>query len=259
MKTLQSLQLAVVSLALVGTQSQGALMNLVQPGATDPYYADFKANSLKVTYTYNNVTGIGTLTAANVGTVGEAYESGSASAGTGSGSGRPTGFNNQTFTGSYSLTASIQQLSGVWSVTGGTFTMKGNLLGGTSADLLLKGNLVLGGDGPAGAWGYLNGSKLFEFLYTVDTGNSANGNSAIRKDFNTDNALPGTVRGGIKLNLNNAFGGSFTTAWSNAGFADTFVPEPGAYAWAGGAMAAGVCLIRARRSSFRQREQQFKF
>jgi hypothetical protein len=238
-------------LVLVMGTANAALIGMIKPTPSDPYYADFTANSLSISYAYNSTTQVGTLIAQNSGIaplpVAESYESGSASAGTGSLNGG-TGFNSQSLLGSYVLTASIKLIGGVWSVTGGSFTMKGSLPGVSTAttDLLLQGNLLAGGDGPSGTWGYATGSKLFEFLYTVDTGNTANGNLAIRKDFATGNPLGTTIHGGIFLNLNQVFTQGLATSWANVGTADTFVPEPAAYPW-GAAGLAGLSLIYVRR------------
>ena len=205
MKKGSILFLVVLSSVLAGGTAKAALLGLVKPTPADPYYADFTANNLIVAYTYNgNNSGTLQVTTSGTGGVAESYESGSGSAGTGFNNGG-TGYNNQTFTGSYSLTANIQEIGTVWSVIGGSFTMKGNLLGGSASTLLLTGSLITGADGPGGAWGYLTGSKLFEFLATVNTGNSASGALPIREDFATGNPLGSSIIADIKLNLNNVF------------------------------------------------------
>ncbi len=251
MKRERILQLAVLCSVMTGQSANAALINLVKPTPADPYYADFTANSLLLAYTYHG-NNSGTLQVTTTGSSGvaEAYESGSSSAGTGFNNGG-TGYNNQAFTGIFTLTANIQEIGSVWSVTGGSFTMDGTLLGGSSSSLLLSGSLMAGGDGPGGTWGYLAGSKLFEFLYSVNTGNAADGALPIREDFATGNPLGSTIAGGIKLNLINAFSQGFTSSWANTGFADAFVPEPEAYAWAAAGL-AGLGLICGRRKPIRQ-------
>ena len=91
--------------------------------------------------------------------MGEQYTSSSGSPGTGS---HP--FPDQNFTGSFSMTAKVQNIGGQWEViSGSTYTIKGNLLNSGSGDILLNGTLKTG----AGSFGW--GTKAddeFDFSLT---------------------------------------------------------------------------------------------
>src|SRR5215469_2780444 len=215
-----SIFLFAMGFALTGASltSQAALLVTGQ-NPSSPYYADFNSSGLSVSYNYNTTSGIGTFTASDSGSK-EAYTSGLSSAGT-HGVYTSTGFS-----GSYSLTATVQDISGNWEVTGGSVTLDGNLFfpGNNShtGDLLLSANLKTG----LNTIGYgASGTKEFDFLFTV-TG----GNSSILADFFGANQ----GQGAIILNTgayNPVPGNSYTDlahSFSNtgAGTADTFVPEP---------------------------------
>lgn len=214
------------ALAVTSLPSQAALLVTGQ-NPSSPYYADFNASGLSVSYNYNTSTGIGTFTASDSGSK-EAYTSGSLSPGT-HGTYTSTGFN-----GSYSLTATIQDISGNWEVTGGSVTVKGNLFfpgdNTQTGDLLLSANLKTG----LNTIGYgAGGTKEFDFLFTA-TG----GNLSILEDFFGVNQGQGAIilnTGAYGIPAYTDLSHSFNN--TGAGFADTFVPEPAAYSWAASVVA----------------------
>lgn len=293
MKTLRIFLLAGLSVAVAGLNAHAALLNLSKDSGS-PYFADFTANSLNVYYTYSgstgpNATGSGTFRVFNpysVGVVvpkGESYESSSASEGTGAGIGRPNGFNtlgpldSGSFFGSYDITATISVLNGVASLSGGTVSVYGDLLGGGTGNLLLQGSLKTGLGGTA--FGYVDPSgnptsaqagkyDLFEFIFDVTGGNSAivadymglGGTGGIILDANFDvtaayggnNGLTTTTLATTHPTIYQGFNGDWTKNFSNplnAGVANTFVPEPSAYPLMGGVMAVIVIAVARRKST----------
>jgi hypothetical protein len=247
MKTTRILQLGVVSLTLSHLPAQAGFIPTGQDPSS-PYYADFTSSGLSISYIFAG--GVGTFTAktTTVPSASGAYTSGPLSPGT-HGADDATGF-----VGSYSLTAKIQDIGGLWEVTSGSFVIDGALPGVStgSGDLLLSGNLKTG----AGTIGYSDtGTKnptTFDFLYTV-----SGGNSTILKDFFGAN----TGQGGIIFNTgalnvlpteNN--GNGYTDLAHNfanlgSGQGDTFVPEPAAYPLAASVLAfLGFSLARRKQS-----------
>jgi hypothetical protein len=220
---LRSIAFGVAGMSL---SSQAALLVTGQ-NPSSPYYADFNSSGLSVTYSYNTSTGIGTFNASDSGNK-EAYTSSSLSPGT-QGAYTSTGFN-----GSYSLTATIQDIGGNWEVTGGSVTVKGNLFfpgnNTHTGDLLLTANLKTG----LNTIGFgASGTKEFDFLFTV-TG----GNSTILEDFFGANQGQGAIilnTGAYGVPAYTDLAHSFNN--TGAGMADTFVPEPAAYSWAASAVA----------------------
>jgi len=230
MKTTRILQLGVVSLTLSHLPAQAGFIPTGQDPSS-PYYADFTSSGLSISYIFAG--GVGTFTAktTTVPSASGAYTSGPLSPGT-HGADDATGF-----VGSYSLTAKIQDIGGLWEVTSGSFVIDGALPGVStgSGDLLLSGN-----------------STTFDFLYTV-----SGGNSTILKDFFGAN----TGQGGIIFNTgalnvlpteNN--GNGYTDLAHNfanlgSGQGDTFVPEPAAYPLAASVLAfLGFSLARRKQS-----------
>lgn len=207
-----------IALTSANLSSQAALLVTGQ-NTSSPYYADFTSTGLSVSYNYNTSTEIGTFTATDSGNK-EAYTSGSLSPGT------HGVYNSTGFDGSYSLTATIQDINGNWEVTGGSLTVKGNLfVPGSSSDigdLLLSANLKTG----MNTIGYgTSGTKEFDFLFTV-TG----GNSSILQDFFGANQGQGAVILETGPSTYTDLAHSFSN--TGAGQADTFVPEPAVYSWA---------------------------
>jgi hypothetical protein len=232
MKIARILQISVLCAGMAGFRSQGALLNIGQP-TSSPFSAYFSPGSMTVNYTSSS----GVLTATGTS---DTYTSGVDSPGT-HGAYNKTGFN-----GSFSLTADIANVGGIWEVTGGSVTVEGDLfnpgVAGHSTDLLLTANLRTGN----GTLGYLAGSKELDFLFTV-----SGGNASIVRDFFGDN----TGKGAIALNLgtivgtyNGDFSHSFSTTPTSNGY--MFVPEPAAYAWAGSV----VALLSLSRSLCRKKE-----
>ena len=232
MKSKKIIQWLALSWAMSVLSAQAAFLNLGQDPSS-PYYADFTASGLSVNYAYNSATGIGTFTATDSGNR-LAYTDGSLSPGT-QGQYKSTGFN-----GSYSLTAYIENVGGTWEVLDdashqSTLTVKGNLLGGTTSDVLLSANLKSG----ANTFGYgASGSTIFDFLFTV-----SGGESSIVQDYFGANQGQGAIILNVGSYYNFPPGGylpysgdltkNFETNPSNpTGSADTFVPEPVAYPWA---------------------------
>jgi hypothetical protein len=213
MKKLQILQAFTVGAGMLAFQSQGALL-ITGQNPSSPYYADFSSSQLSISYTYSG--GVGVFTATGTG---DAYTSGSLSPGT------HGAYNATGFTGSYSLTADIADVSGNWEVTGGSVTIDGALAGnGSSSDLLLSAQLKTG----LNTFGYgATGTKEFDFLFTV-TG----GNSSILADFFGPNTGQGAIIFGTgAYKGGEAYNGDLTHGFANTGegTADTFVPEPAAY------------------------------
>ena len=102
------------------------------------------------------------------------------------------------FNGYFSLTATIRQVGGVWTVQSGSFTIEGDLQGGAKTDLLLAGNLATGADGSA--WGYdppVNNhtASHLEFLFQPTSGNS----KILQDFFGTSGVGGGLVAGVVKL------------------------------------------------------------
>ena len=221
--------LLAMGFALTGTSlsSQAALLVTGQ-NPSSPYYADFFSSGLSVSYNFNNSTGIGTLIATDSGNK-EAYTSGVSSPGT-HGVYTSTGFS-----GSYSLTATIQDIGGNWEVTGGSVTVDGNLFfpgnNTQTGDLLLSANLKTG----LNTIGYgTSGTKEFDFLFTV-----SGGNSSILQDFFGDNQGQGAIILNTGTYLPTSAYTDLSHSFNNtgAGQANTFVPEPAAYSWAASVVA----------------------
>lgn len=229
-------------------QARAALLGL-NPPTGSPAYADFDMGSLAGGYSYSGTatSGTGTLTVTNVGNVSkpDGYTSSSQSPGTGGAisgkSGPPFNFN-----GFYNLTATIQNNNGVFEVSGGSFTIEGDLFGNPASSILLTGTLKTG----AGTLGW--GTKAqneFDFLFT--TGSS--GNSQILADF----FGAGTGNGAIEFHEAGTTGTQFTTyagslssSWVfDDGVADTFVPEPFFYPFAAAATALFGLILACHKSS----------
>ena len=235
MKKQSFLLLAVMGLAMCGLSTQAALLP-VSKDSGSPYYADFSIGS-GLSVSYKAGTGVFTASGTSLAYT-SGYDSwGTGKAATGVGSGTHGEFNGTGFNGSYLLSANIaKDSSGNWYVSGGTVTIDGDLLGGTSSSVLLMANLKTGAAGAGTANGTLgyggSGSTLFDFLFTV-----SGGNSAIVSDFFGS----GTGQGAIIINAYgyntigySAFSGNFNTSFNNTyhtsfATADTFVPEPAAY------------------------------
>jgi len=243
MKKERILQLAVLSSAMTGLSAQAALLP-ISPNPSSPYYADFTSSELNVTYSYsgNSSSGTGTFIAetesAPTPTANNAFTANSLAAGTGA-------FSESGFEGYYTLNATIQNNNGVYTVTSGSVDVYGQLSdisGSTSTTLLLAANLDTG----AGSIGYLSpgdpgyskSSTQFDFLFGPPLGTSS---SKILADFDfrqggivlTTGTLNPVVNGAIGYaGLDDPFQNE-----SNAGQANTFVPEPVAYPLAASIMA----------------------
>jgi hypothetical protein len=243
MKNMRVLRVCILGAGMAALHAQGALLVTGQ-NPSSPYYADFTSSHLAVSYTYS--AGIGTFTASSSTGANEAYTDGPESPGTGNGTSKA--YNATGFNGSYSLTATIQQISGLWEVTGGALNIYGDLIGGTghAGDLLLSANLKTG----AGTIGYgASGTKEFDFLFGVSGGNSSilrdffgvGGQGAIILNTGNYNTLPGHV---AYQDLAHSFSNL------GSGTADTFVPEPSAYPLAGSVMALlGLAVARRNKTN----------
>jgi hypothetical protein len=252
----------------IGLSAQAALLNFGQ-FQSGPYYSDITSSGVDVNYAYTGNASAGTgvftvsdpLSANNVVTKSGAYTSGASAPGT-HGADIAKGY-----TGSYSLTADISWNGSVATLTSGSFSINGNLMGGTTSSLLLSGTLETGVGGAA--FGYENpGSANFnEFDFVINLG-SLTGNSQIVSDF-----LEGVGKfGGIIINANfnsafhnstisgttvnaagaEAFNGNWDQNFANpeaSGTADTFVPESAAYPWGASIAALIACTGCARRLS----------
>lgn len=215
--------------AVLCLQAHAALLPISLPSSS-PAYADFDTTGLNLNYSYNSVSGVGTFSITNATGVskGESYTSSSGSPGT------RGAYNSSPFNGMYSLTATVQDIGGQWQVTGGSFSIEGTLLGGSTNTTLLTGTLKKG----AGNFGYgtsgTGAQNAFDFLFT--TGSS--GSAAILADF----FGAGTGEGDIIFTgaAQNDYTGSLTGSFfDNGGHADTFVPEPLFYPFA----AAGTAIL----------------
>lgn len=213
--------------ATVGFGAHAALLGLGQY-QSGPYYSDFDSTQITTVYTYNG-NNTGSFTISNTEGAHEHYTDGSSAPGTlGS-------YPDTAFMGSYSLTAQVAFNStyNQWEVTGGSFTIKGNLLTSSTSDILLEANLKTG----INTLGFngTNGKEL-DFLFTAPTA----GEQKILEDFELVSAA--STIGGIIVDIGTGsedadpFNASFTSA---NGTVDTFVPEPGAYSFVG----AGVALM----------------
>lgn len=231
---------------LMASPAGAALIAGFGQDKTSPYYADFTANMLSVTNTWNSGTKTATFHAGNSVSAVESYFTGSQAPGTHT-------TKNQSFNGFYTLDATIQQVGSSWNLVGGTFTVKGDLMGGQTTELLLQGSLNTGLGGQA--FGYGNPGQgtspgpynIFQFLYTV-TG----GNCTIMADYQgLNNGAGGISLDAFFANTIQGFNGDFGRNFSNPagnGVADTFVPEPAAYAWAG-ALIGIIGMVVTRRNS----------
>jgi hypothetical protein len=285
MNTIRFLSAALAGSLVACAQSQAALLGL-NPDKTSPVYADFTANNLDVNYVYSGTssTGTGTFTVSDPYSSGslvnevESYFSSSQSPGT------LGAYHNTSFNGSYTISANIQNNNGVISLQGGTFTVRGDLIGGAghSGDVLLQGSLKTGAGGTA--FGYVDPGKPLtagtynEFDFLIDL-SSLTGNAAIVADFlknvggTGDIILDANFDYGHKVGPqtlfsgNNGsttttaattsstyvgFNGNWNQSFSNplgAGVSDSFVPEPSAYALAGAVMALlGLASVRRKAS-----------
>ena len=239
------------------------LTGLSKPSQGTPYYADFSVGSLTVANTATGSSGskTATLTISGAsGAGGESYYSSSQSAGTG-------GQYNKSFTGSFSLTANIVQAGSRWNLTSGNFTIKGDLLGGSSTDILLTGSLLTGLNSPTGNWIFGNNGAQdeFDFLYAVNTTQDVqgNGNNKILQDWATVNPVGTTVVGAMSFTFNPStvrLTGSPFSAWNGTdlgqsfsggagGTGDVWVPEPADYGWTGvGCAALAMAMMRRERA-----------
>jgi hypothetical protein len=252
MKTTRFFSLVVLCSAAMASPTRAALMGLTK-NVSSPYYADFTANGLSVSSTYNASSQTATFHAANSISQVESYTSHPLSPGT------LGAYNNAGFNGFYSIDATIQKIGSVWNLTGGTVTVKGNLMGGTTSDMLLQGSLKTGVSGVGGAFGFQDFGltpdashpfyDIFEFRFTPTSGNAAiladffganNGQAAIILDANFNYANPA-------LFFNGDWAHPFSSGTAN-GVADSFVPEPSAYPLTA-ASAALLGLLFVRRKS----------
>jgi hypothetical protein len=258
MKTTRFLGVAALCSAAMVSPAHAALMGLTKD-VTSPSFADFTANGLDVKSTYNSSTGIATFHAGNHIVSGnpsvevDSYTSHPSSPGT------QGAYNNTSFNGFYSIDATIQKVNNVWTLTGGTVTIQGSLLGGANTDLLLQGSLRTGASGAGGAFGYQDPGlpatqqnpnyDIFEFRFTPTSGSSK-----ILADYFGVNS----GQAGIILDANFTyvstlfFNGDWTRSFSSingAGVADAFVPEPVAYPLAAGVAALSGLLFVRRKSS----------
>ena len=230
MKSARILSVIGLGSVLLCLKAQGALLATGQD-PNNPFYADFTSNTLGINYSYNSGSGVGTFTVTNLAHAAssEQYKAGSSAAGTHGSKNSPP-----SFSGFYTLTATVQNIGGLWQTTGGSFTVTGTLFGGSVNDILLTGNLVTG----AGSFGWdVKAANEFDFRFITGSG----GNSSILADF----FGAGAGKGAIRLHEGNlpttgGYNGDLTQNWvSTSGSADTFVPEPVAYPLA----AAGTALL----------------
>ncbi len=263
MKKQTILRWAVMGLALCGLSTQAALLGITEPGSSDPFYADFTSSHLSVNYTYSG--GIGEFVVSGNSSSGT-YESDKSSPGTGNGS---QGI-NQTFSGTYSLTAYVEDIGGQWQVIDSgsdqsTVTITGYLPGvspnpggTTPSETLLTANLKTG----ANSFGYSQpGDALinyneFDFLFTVTGGDSeilqdffgVGGQGAIILNPNTYNPMA-KYTGNLEQNFYNI---------NNSGQANTYVPESCAYPLAASITAlfgfAGAAISRRKQVKMAVRE-----
>jgi hypothetical protein len=249
MKTKRFLCVAGVCSVMASISTQAAIVThqefTTYQNSGSAEYADFTAKNLSVNYTYTGGTGSFIAESQTTPTTSMAYQTGSQAAGTHGAYQSSSGF-----TGYYYLSATIQDISGNWEVTGGTLDVYGNLLtgqtvsSGQKGDLLLSVNLLTGlnsinaGVGSGGSAG-----KEFDFRLGSVTG----GSSAIMQDFlgvaNGSGDVILNVGGYSPVNtysdLNKGFGNNGT------GQADTFVPEPAMYASVGSVLAVlGLLFVR---------------
>jgi hypothetical protein len=231
---------------LMASQAGAALITGFPQDTTSPFYADFTATGLSVNNTWNSDTKTATFHVGTTESAVESYFTGSQAPGT-------QGNENQSFNGFYTLDATIQQVGSTWNLVSGTFTIKGDLMGGCSTDLLLQGSLKTGLGGQAFGYGDPGQGKspgpynIFQFLFTV-TG----GNSTIMADYQRlNNGAGGILLDAFFKNTIQGFDGNFGRNFRNPagnGVADTFVPEPAAYAWAGAVMGLAGLVITRRKS-----------
>jgi hypothetical protein len=234
-----------------------------------PYYADFTTSSLNMTYTYESGTDAAGYNYGEfvvTGNAGGVYTSNPSAPGTGGlgfgnndpGSGRTSGGNPDAFTGNatgaktYTLTAWVQDVGGVWQVFDNAGASENSMVaingylpgvsptaGGDPSELLLSANLKTG----ANTFGYTAGSSpLFSFLFN----DVSSADSKILEDFFGNNGAGGIVltAGATAYIPTGSFNGNLAKSFknaSNAGYADTFVPEPGAYSLAAAAFAGLGC------------------
>lgn len=219
-------------------QANGAIvgLNLTPLPNGSPAFSEFITPTLAGGYTYNSVTGVGTLTVTNSGGVtkqGE-YTSSPESPGT------HGAYTSASFNGFYTLTATIQDIGGQWEVTGGNFSVEGALLGGSTTSVLLTGNLRTGNN--SFGYGTTKADDAFDLLFTT-TG----GSPSIVSDF----FGAGTGNGGIYFQEGSAttYSGSLTSSWIfTSGDADTFVPEPIYYPFAAAGTAIFGLVLSTRKS-----------
>ena len=239
------LQTLVLGSAVSGLSAHAALLGITPPTGS-PLFSDFTSSGLNVSYAYSGTgsSGSGVFTASSLTTpsTGNGFTANGSAPGTGA-------FSQSGFSGHYSLTATIDNNNGVYTVTGGSVSIYGLLAGYTSSssDLLLSANLKTG----SGTIGYLDGTGTkgtteFDFLFTT-----AGGNSAIVQDF----LGIGFGQGGVVLttgSLNTAYNGLNASFANNfgQGQASTFIPEPTAYPMA----AASVALLAFTRGAFFRRK-----
>jgi hypothetical protein len=247
-KTKKFLRMVGVCAVMAGFSARAAIQEFtVYQNPSSPEYADFAAQSLNVNYSYSGGTGTFTAVSQTEPTASMSYQAGSQAAGTGG-----AYVTSKQFTGYYSLSATIQDVSGNWEVTGGTLDVYGNLLtgqtvpSGQTGDLLLSVNLMNGLNTINAGVG--TGSKEFDFRLGSVTG----GSSAIMQDF------LGVANGSGYIDLNvGTYAQAFTdlshnfSGLSGKGFADTFVPEPSLYAGVSSFMAL-IGFISASRKNRRK-------
>jgi len=248
MKKQNYFQLVLLSSVMSGLSAQAALLGITPPANT-PFYADFNDQNLYVNYAYTGsaTSGTGTLeawsTSSGITTSSTAHNTFTADNSSGA------VVYNQGFNGYYDLTATIQNVNGVFSVQTGTVDIYGGLptvngFGNGSAntsDLLLSGNLKTGaqnfGYTPAGS-AHSTASIELDLLFNVSSGNGSQmDNSQIFADyFGAFGGQGGIVLTTGALNGANGITGGYSglaAAFSNSslqnGQANTFVPEPIAY------------------------------
>ncbi len=204
---------------MAGLQAQGALLGIT-PNLSSAQLADFTDSNLQINY--DKTTGKFTAISKVVPNTSNDYKSGSLSAGTHGNYNDTTGFS-----GSFSLTAYIQNYSGTWGVSSGSFEIDGDLPGVTtlSSDILLKGSLLTG----PGSLGYgTSGQKEFDFLFSAVSG----GNTEILQDFFGAGMTDGEmVMQAVTYSGPNFYEGDFLKSFANTGtgYEDTFVPEPSSF------------------------------
>ena len=167
----------------------------------------------------------------------------------------PLSSSSTPFYGTFNLTAQLVQNSGLWYVQSSSFTITGNLEGGTSGDLLLSGSLLTGpeahGANGAGVSGY--DANTFEFIFSVTGGNPTILNDFLGKGA-LDNILisvPGWAQpfDGLSDGLGTSFNNdSFSNpVLDDNAFADTYVPESSSYGLAASVVGAtGFIWVRRR-------------